>query len=97
MDLLDTYRQIIMSVLAEYTRIPYAYGELQSKTIFDRDSDSYILVTIRGLQPRSCGGTSLRAWRHLASGQPPGNLSWEMGRTRSRLRILSGCTSQSRG
>lgn len=46
MDTLDTYRQIIRNVLAEYTRIPYAYGELQSKTIFDHESDSYMLVTM---------------------------------------------------
>jgi len=46
MDTLDTYRRIIENVLKEYTRIPYAYGEMQSKTIFDRESDNYMLVTL---------------------------------------------------
>ncbi|MBI5653209.1 MAG: XisI protein [Chloroflexi bacterium] len=46
MDTLDTYRQIIQNVLAEYTRIPYAYGQLECRTIFDRDRDSYLLLTL---------------------------------------------------
>lgn len=46
MDTLDTYRQIIQDVLAEYTRIPYAYGQIESKTIFDRENDSYLLLTL---------------------------------------------------
>lgn len=29
-----------------YTQIPYAYGDIQSKTIFDREADSYMLVTL---------------------------------------------------
>ena len=46
MDTLNTCRQIIEDVLREYTLIPYAYGQMQSKTIFDRESDSYMLVTL---------------------------------------------------
>jgi hypothetical protein len=46
MDTLDTYRQIIQNVLTEYTRIPYAYGQMQCKAIFDREADSYLLVTV---------------------------------------------------
>ena len=46
MDRLDSYRQIIKKTLSEYTRIPYAYGEIQSKVVFDRESDSYLLMTI---------------------------------------------------
>ena len=46
MDSLDTYRQIIEDVLTEYTRIPYAYGEIQSEAIFDRARDRYLLVNI---------------------------------------------------
>jgi hypothetical protein len=45
MDTLDTYRQIIRNVLEPYTRIPYSYGDLQCKAIFDSDSDSYLLIT----------------------------------------------------
>jgi hypothetical protein len=46
MDSLDTYRQIIERVLTEYTRIPYAYGDLRSQTIFDHQADRYMLVTL---------------------------------------------------
>lgn len=46
MDTLATYRRIIENVLTGYTRIPYAYGQMQSKTVFDRESDSYMLVTM---------------------------------------------------
>jgi len=46
MDPLDTYRHIIEDVLTEYTRIPYAYGEIQSEAIFDRTRDRYLLVNV---------------------------------------------------
>lgn len=46
MGTLDTYRQIIQKVLTEYTKIPYAYGEIQSRTVFDRESDSYLVMTL---------------------------------------------------
>jgi hypothetical protein len=46
MDTVETYRQIIQNILAEYTRIPYAYGQMQCRTIFDRETDSYLLVTL---------------------------------------------------
>jgi hypothetical protein len=46
MDPLDTYRQIIEDVLTEYTRIPYAYGEIQSEAVFDRTRDRYLLVNV---------------------------------------------------
>jgi len=43
---LDTYRNIIENVLGEYTRIPYAYGDLQCEAVFDRENDRYLLVTL---------------------------------------------------
>ena len=46
MDTLNTYRQIIQEVLTPYTKIPYSYGDLQCRTIFDRETDSYLLVTM---------------------------------------------------
>jgi hypothetical protein len=42
----DTYRTIIETVLGTYTRIPYAYGDLQTEAIFDREHDRYLLVTV---------------------------------------------------
>jgi hypothetical protein len=46
MDTLDTYRQIVQHVLTEYAEIPYAHGCLQSETIFDRQADRYVLMTV---------------------------------------------------
>ena len=38
MDKLNEYRQIIERLLTECTRIPYAYGEINIETVFDRNS-----------------------------------------------------------
>jgi hypothetical protein len=46
MDTLTTYRQIIEKTLTEYANIPYAYGEIQTETIFDRINDHYLLVNV---------------------------------------------------
>lgn len=46
MDFLNTYRQLVQRVLTEYTFVPYAYGQIQTETIFDRDSDRYLLMTV---------------------------------------------------
>jgi hypothetical protein len=41
---LDRYRQIIESILLKYTKIPYAYGDIQTEAAFDRVHDRYLLV-----------------------------------------------------
>jgi hypothetical protein len=41
-----SHRTIVEDVLREYTRIPYAYGDLQTEAIFDREQDRYLLVTV---------------------------------------------------
>lgn len=46
MDTLETYRQIIETVLTEYAKLPYAYGEIQTETIFDRKADHYLLINM---------------------------------------------------
>lgn len=46
MDTLDKYRLLVQKVLTEYTKIPYAYGQIQTETIFDRDSDRYLLMIV---------------------------------------------------
>jgi hypothetical protein len=46
MDTLDNYRQIIERVLTEYAQIPYAYGDIQSQTVFDRAGDHYLLMNV---------------------------------------------------
>lgn len=46
MDTLDNYRRIIKEVLVSYTQIPYSYGNIESKAVFDRENDSYLLITL---------------------------------------------------
>ncbi|MCI0698877.1 XisI protein [candidate division KSB1 bacterium] len=46
MDTLETYRQIIETVLDEYTRIPYAHGDFHTEAVFDRVKDRYLLVNV---------------------------------------------------
>ncbi len=46
MDALEQYRQMVESVLTEYTQIPYAYGDIQTEAIFDRANDRYVLLSV---------------------------------------------------
>ena len=46
MDTLDTYRQAIETILTEYTKIPYAYGDIRTEAVFDRTNDRYLLVNV---------------------------------------------------
>jgi len=46
MDKLENYRTIIERILTEYAAIPYAYGDIKSEPIFDRQRDSYLLVNV---------------------------------------------------
>lgn len=54
---LDKYRDYIEKILSEYAAIPFAYGNLESKTIFDRENDRYLLMTVgwkNGNRVHSC-------------------------------------------
>jgi hypothetical protein len=44
MDTLENYRQLIRKILTEHAQIPYARGDIQSETVFDRESDRYLLI-----------------------------------------------------
>jgi hypothetical protein len=46
MDPLTTYRQVVERVLAAYTKIPYAHGDLRCEALFDRERDRYTLITL---------------------------------------------------
>ncbi len=46
MDTLEHYRQIIEKVLTDYVAVPYAYGDIKGQVVFDRDRDSYLILTI---------------------------------------------------
>lgn len=46
MDRIEDYRKIIEEILTKYAKIPYAHGEIEAKTLFDRDANRYMLLTI---------------------------------------------------
>ena len=46
MDTLDKYRQIIRKIITEYAQIAYAYGEIERQTVFDYESDHYLLMLV---------------------------------------------------
>lgn len=50
MDTLQSYRQLIQDILTAHTKIPYAYGDIQFETVFDREQDRYLLM-ILGREP----------------------------------------------
>ncbi|MBD2439859.1 XisI protein [Nostoc sp. FACHB-110] len=57
MDTLENYRQTIEKILVEYAAIPYAYGEIKTEVVFDRNSDRYLLVNVgwdRGQRVHGC-------------------------------------------
>jgi hypothetical protein len=57
MDKLENYRNKIEKILSEYAAIPFAYGNLESETIFDGSKDRYLLMTVgwkNGNRVHSC-------------------------------------------
>jgi hypothetical protein len=46
MDTREHYRQLIQEILTEHTKIPYAYGDIQFETVFDRESDRYLVMIL---------------------------------------------------
>ena len=46
MDKLKKYRQTVEKILNEYAAIPYAYGEVERRTVFNHETDSYLLYVV---------------------------------------------------
>ena len=46
MDTLETYRQGIAKVLRAYAHVAYAYGDIQTEVVIDRQADHYLLLTV---------------------------------------------------
>lgn len=44
MDKLERYADIIEKVLEEYASIPYSYGDVVAKVVFDRQHNRYLMV-----------------------------------------------------
>ena len=46
MDKLENYRNIIEKILSEQAALPYAYDDIERRTVFDRQKDAYILYIV---------------------------------------------------
>ena len=46
MDTRTADREVIEKVLSEYAAIPYAHGDVVTQTVFDRESDHYLLMIV---------------------------------------------------
>ena len=46
MDTIEHYRHLIESILTDLASIPYAHGDIELQTIFDREKDHYVLMLV---------------------------------------------------
>ena len=46
MDKLEKYQNIVESVLSEYAAIPYTYGAIERRTLFNREKNTYLLFVV---------------------------------------------------
>jgi hypothetical protein len=46
LDTRDADRAIIERVLTEYAAIPYSHGDVELQTVFDRESDRYLVMLV---------------------------------------------------
>jgi hypothetical protein len=46
MDARTDDRQMIERALSEYAAVPYAYGDVATETVFDRERDHYLLMIV---------------------------------------------------
>jgi len=59
MDTLERYRQIIRKMLTAYSHITYAHGDFHTETIFDRDADRYLVMSVGWDGPRRIHGSMI--------------------------------------
>ena len=46
METLNTDREIVEKVLLDYAQVKYAYGDIQTQTVLDRQRDHYLLMNL---------------------------------------------------
>lgn len=46
MDKLENYRNIVEKLIREHAAMPYSYGQIERRTMFDREKDSYLLYIV---------------------------------------------------
>ena len=44
MDTLEKYRRTVQEIIKKYAEVPYSYGNILSQTVFDRETDRYLLM-----------------------------------------------------
>lgn len=56
MDTRTTDREVIEKVLADYAAVPYAHDDVATETVFDRESDRYLLMIVGSEKGRRVHG-----------------------------------------
>ena len=46
MDKLERYRNLLEDILTKHATEPYSYGNIETKTVFDRVHDRYLLLDV---------------------------------------------------
>ncbi len=46
MDKIEKYRDLIENILSEHANQPYSHDEIETKTVFDRKNDCYLLFDV---------------------------------------------------
>lgn len=46
MDKLEHYRNLLEQILSQHAAAPYAYGNIETKPVFDRVHDRYLLMDV---------------------------------------------------
>lgn len=46
MDRLNEYRQLIRDLITDYTKVPYKHSDIRFETVFDSESDRYLLMIL---------------------------------------------------
>lgn len=54
---LEAWRDTIERILSEHAAIPYAYGDVHTEVVFDRNHDRYLLVDVGWQQGKRMYGT----------------------------------------
>ncbi|MBE9068136.1 XisI protein [Leptolyngbya cf. ectocarpi LEGE 11479] len=46
MDRLTDYRQLVRDLIMDHTKVPYKHGDIRFETVFDSESDRYLLIIL---------------------------------------------------
>lgn len=46
MDRVESYRKLVREIITAHTAVPYKHGDIQLETVFDAESDRYLLMIL---------------------------------------------------